>query len=78
MYRCLSTDEQKIKGKDATCDVRIKKPGPEITVVAEIEAEKIDHHSKISVQDAIEKYPEIIRDVARIIVVLPPTQVSIE
>ena len=40
MYRCLLTDEQQIKGKDATWDiaVRIKKPGAEIIVVSEIES----------------------------------------
>ena len=42
------------------------------------EVERIDRHSKMSVQDVIEKDLEIVKDVARIIVELPPTQVSVE
>ena len=40
MYSCLLTDEQKIKEKNATCDiaVKIKKPEPDITALTKVES----------------------------------------
>ena len=38
--------------------------------------EKIDRTSKIGVHVAITKYPEIVKDVARLVTSLPTTQVS--
>ncbi|KAM4049182.1 LOW QUALITY PROTEIN: uncharacterized protein ACNLHF_006937, partial [Anomaloglossus baeobatrachus] len=42
------------------------------------EIEKFDRSSKITVQQAIPLYPDIVRDVARVVTALPPTQVSVE
>ena len=43
-----------------------------------IEVEKIDRSSKLSVMEAILKYPEIVQNVAYTVSALPPTQVSVE
>lgn len=40
--------------------------------------EKYDRSSKLNVQEAIDVYPKIIENVARIVTALPPTQVSVE
>ncbi|KAM9307836.1 uncharacterized protein PAF06_011978 [Gastrophryne carolinensis] len=42
------------------------------------ELEKFDRSSKITVQQAINMYPETVKDVARVVSALPPTQVSVE
>ncbi|XP_023239226.1 uncharacterized protein LOC111637867 [Centruroides sculpturatus] len=43
-----------------------------------IEIEKYDRLSKLNVEEAISIYPEIIRDAARSVTAMPPTQVSVE
>ncbi|KAM4045437.1 LOW QUALITY PROTEIN: uncharacterized protein ACNLHF_009274 [Anomaloglossus baeobatrachus] len=40
------------------------------------EIEKFDRSSKITVQQAIPLYPDIVRDVARVVTALPPTQLG--
>ena len=42
------------------------------------EVEKYDRSSKLTVEEAILVYPEIVSDVARIVTAMPPTQVSVE
>ncbi|GFG29456.1 hypothetical protein Cfor_08213, partial [Coptotermes formosanus] len=42
------------------------------------EVEKYDRSSKLTVEEAILVYPEIVSDVARIVTAIPPTQVSVE
>lgn len=42
------------------------------------EIEKYDRLSKLNVEDAIAIYPEIIRNAARSVTAMPPTQVSVE
>ena len=42
------------------------------------EVEHYDWSSKLTVEEAISHYPEIIRDVARTVTAMPPTQVSVE
>ena len=40
--------------------------------------EQFDRSSKVTVLQAIDMYPEMVRDVARVVTALPPTQVSVE
>ena len=40
--------------------------------------EKIDRSSKLTVLQAIERYPQIVQKVAYTVTALPPTQVSVE
>ncbi|XP_073521308.1 protein MIS12 homolog isoform X1 [Phyllobates terribilis] len=42
------------------------------------EVEEFNHSTKLTVHEAIPLYPEIVRDVARVVTALPPTQVSVE
>ena len=42
------------------------------------EVEKFNHLCKLTVQEVIPSYPEIIRDAAMIVTALPKTQVSVE
>ena len=42
------------------------------------EVEKFNRLCKLTVQEVIPSYPEIIRDAAMIVTALPPTQVSVE
>lgn len=42
------------------------------------EVEKYDRSSQLNVQEAIDVYPEIVENAARIVTALPPTQVSVE
>lgn len=42
------------------------------------EVEQFNRSSKLTVHEAIPLYPEIVRDVARVVTALPPTQVSVE
>ena len=43
-----------------------------------VEMEKIDRPSKLTVLQAIERYPQIVQKVAYTVTVLPPMQVSVE
>ena len=43
-----------------------------------VEMEKIDRSSKLTVLQAIERYPQIVQKVAYTVTALPPTQVSVE
>ena len=40
--------------------------------------EQFDRLSKVTVLQAIDMYPEMVREVARVVTALPPTQVSVE
>ena len=42
------------------------------------EIEKYDRKSKLSLEQLIQGYPEIIREVASTVIAIPPTQVSVE
>lgn len=50
----------------------------EFSETISIKIEKIDRHSKLKVLDAIQEYPEIVRETALVLTALPPTQVSVE
>ncbi|KAG7166202.1 hypothetical protein Hamer_G011023 [Homarus americanus] len=42
-----------------------------------MEVEKFDRSSKVTVEEAIPAYPEIVKDVARAVTAMPPTQASL-
>ncbi|KAG7160237.1 hypothetical protein Hamer_G023302 [Homarus americanus] len=41
-----------------------------------MEVEKFDRSSKVTVEEAIPAYPEIVKDVARAVTAMPPTQMN--
>ncbi|KAL8179245.1 UNVERIFIED_CONTAM: hypothetical protein K2H54_062157 [Gekko kuhli] len=65
--RCISVTEP--------VNVQIKKFQQEFYKALE-EVEKYDRSSKLTVEEAIVVYPEIVSDVARIVTAMPPTQYS--
>ncbi|KAM9301722.1 LOW QUALITY PROTEIN: uncharacterized protein PAF06_014937 [Gastrophryne carolinensis] len=67
--RCISATEP--------VNVQIKKFQQEFYKALK-EVEKYDRSSKLTVEEAILVYPEIVSDVARIVTAMPPTQVNVE
>ncbi|KAG7169066.1 hypothetical protein Hamer_G024995 [Homarus americanus] len=41
-----------------------------------MEVEKFDRSSEVTVEEAIPAYPEIVKDVARAVTAMPPTQIN--
>ncbi|KAM5125247.1 LOW QUALITY PROTEIN: uncharacterized protein ACMZJ9_022334 [Mantella aurantiaca] len=61
----------------APVNVQIKKFQQEFYEALK-EVEKYDRSSKLTIEEVILVYPEIVTDVARIVTAMPPTQVSVE
>lgn len=77
--KLLDQDEKKEKGDNTGIkNISERDKFRQAFSIVTNEVEKVTRFSGMDVKTAINAYPELIRDTARIITALPPTQVSVE